>query len=192
MFRRILRFLFGGGDSPAASSPTADRSPTADSSRALVPRTPAYKAAQDRLVVAIRALRAVVKTGTTQEIKAAIDVFNAKAIADDLEPKERAGEVAEAEHMLTVLAHLDGLNRGEGVQSMAVMSDGETAYFRARANRETARGDDYGALDVGEKGIFYDGDKRVTIVWRNVLTIGVSDESLIIHPARGGKPHVFI
>jgi len=144
------------------------------------------------VVAAILELRAVVKTGSAQEIEAAIDVFKAKATADDLEPRELAGEVAKAEHMLTVLAYTDRLNRGEGVQSMAVMSDGEPAYFRAtRANRDTARGDDYGQLDVGEKGIFYDGDKRVTIVWRNVLTIGIDREALIIHPARGGRPHTF-
>lgn len=191
MFRRILRSLFGGGASPAAT-PSANTSPAAAASRDLVPGTPAYKAAQKRVVAAILQLRAVVKTGSAQEIGAAIDAFKAKATADDLEPRELAGEVAKAAHMLTVLAYTDRLNRGEGVQSMAVMSDGEPAYFRAAiANRETVRGDNYGQLDVGEKGIFYDGDKRLTVIWPKVLTIGVDRESLIIHPARGGQPQTF-
>src|SRR5262245_8973397 len=140
MWRRSLRSVFGGGSSPVATSPT-DTSRAAAASPAIVPGTAAYKAAQNRVVAAILELRAVVKTGSAQEIAAAVDVFKAKATADDLEPRELAGEVADAERMLTVLAYTDRLNRGEGVQSMAVMSDGEPAYFRAtRANRETPRG----------------------------------------------------
>jgi hypothetical protein len=136
-------------------------------------------------------LRDVVKTGSAEQIAAAVDVFKAKAIADDLEPRELSGEVARAEHMLSVLACTDRLNRGEGLQPMGVMADGEPAYFRASVSRETARDDDYGQLDIGDKGIFYDGAKRLTIVWGKILTIGIDRESLIIHPTRGGTPHTF-
>jgi HIRAN domain len=148
--------------------------------------------AQKALVAAILELRAVVDSGTAEQISAAIDVLKAKAAAGDLEPRELAGEVAKAEHMLTVLAYTDRLNRGEGVQAMAVMPDGEPAYFRAtNVSRETARDDDYGQLDIGEKGIFYDGEKRLTIVWGKVLTIGIDRELLIVHPTGGGTPHTF-
>ena len=99
--------------------------------------------AQKVLVAAILELRAVVKSGTAEEIAAAIDVFTAKAIAYDLVPREREGEVAKAEHMLTVLAYTDRLNRGEGLQVVATMSDGDPAYFLAtNVARETARDDD--------------------------------------------------
>ena len=94
--------------------------------------------------------------------------------------------------MLTVLAYTDRLDRGEGVQAMATMPDGEAAYYRATdVSHETARDDDEGQLDIGEKGIFYDGGKRLTIVWDKILTIGVDRESLIVHPTRGGNPQTF-
>jgi hypothetical protein len=148
--------------------------------------------AQKRVVAAILELRAIVDSGNAEQISAAIDVFRAKATADDLEPRELADEVAKAEHMLTVLAYADRLNRGDGVQAVAMMPDGESAYFRAtNVSRERARDDDYGRLDIGEKGIFYDGEKRLTIVWGKVLTIGIDRELLIIHPTGGGTPHTF-
>lgn len=174
MLRAFLRSVFGGADSTAAKS----AAPTPD--------------AQKVVVAAILELRAVVDSGSAEQIATAVDVFNAKATAGDLEPRELADEVAKAERMVTVLAYADRLNRGEGVQAMAVMPDGEPAYFRATSvSRETARDDDYGQLDIGEKGIFYDGEKRLTIVWNKVLTIGIDGQSLIVHPARGGTPHTF-
>ena len=181
MLRAILRFVFGGADSPtAASSPAAAN--TAE----------ATAAAHKRVVAAILDLGAVVKSGSAEQIAAAVDVFKAKATADELELSELAHEVAKAEHMLTVLAYADRLNRGEGVQAVAVMADGESSYFRAKdAKRETARDDDYGQLDIGDKGIFYDGNNQLTIVWHKVLTIGVKETALIVHPTRGGKPHTF-
>jgi hypothetical protein len=139
--------------------------------------------AQKAVVAAILELRAVVAKGSAEQIAAAIEVFKAKATAGDLEPRELADEMAKAEHMLTVLAYTDRLNRGEGVQAMAVMPDGESAYFRAtNVSRETKRDDDYGQLDIAEKAIFYDGEKRLTIVWGKVLTIGIDRELLIVHP----------
>lgn len=189
MLRGVLRFLFGGAGSPAATPRTA----VAASSRAVIPGTPAHAAAQKAMVTAILELRAIVDRGSAEQIAVAIDAFKAKATAGDLEPRELAGEVAKGERMLTVLAYLDRLNRGEGLQAMATMPDGEPAYFRAtNVSRETARDDDHwGRLDIGEKGIFYDGLKRVTIVWSKVLTIGADDKSLIVHPTRGGTPHTF-
>ena len=92
--------------------------------------------------------------GSAEEIPAAVDVFKAKAVADDLEPRELAGEVASAEHMLTVLACADRLNRGEGLQAMAVMPDGEPAYFRATVSRETARDNDSDSSISVIKGSF--------------------------------------
>jgi len=174
VLRAFVRSLFGGAGSTAPKSAAT----TAD--------------AQKVLVAAILELRAVVDSGSAEEIAAAIDVFKAKAVAGDLEPRELADEVAKAEHMLTVLAYTDRLNRGEGVQAMAVMPDGEPAYFRAASvSRETARDDDDGQLDIGEKGIFYDGEKRLTIVWGKVLTIGIDRGLLIVHPTGGGTPHTF-
>jgi hypothetical protein len=95
--------------------------------------------------------------------------------------------------MLTVLAYLDGLSRGEPLQALATMSDGEPAYFRGTdVCRETGRDDDdCGQLDIGEKGIFFSGDKRFTIVWSKVLTVGIDRNSLIVHPTRGGTPETF-
>ena len=170
--RALFRSLFGAAASPP-QTPSAD--------------------AQKAMVAAILELRAVVKSGTGDQIAAAIDVFKAKATAGDLEPRELAGEVADAERMVTVLAYADRLNRGEGVQAMAVMPDGEPAYFHApRVRRETGRADDdYGRLDIGDKGIFFAGDKRVTIVWGKVLTIGLDRGLLIVHPAGGGTPKTF-
>lgn len=135
MFKRLSSFLFGSAGSTARKSAAT----IAD--------------AQKALVAAILELRAVVDSGSAEQIASAIDVFKAKAAVGDLEPRELADEVAKAEHMLTVLAYTDRLNRGEGMQAMAVMPDGEPAYFRAtRVSRETARDDDYGKLDIGEKG----------------------------------------
>jgi HIRAN domain len=58
-------------------------------------------------------------------------------------------------------------------------------------SRETVRDDDEGGLAIGEKGIFYDGGKRLTIPWGKVLTISVDREALIVHPTKGGKPQTF-
>src|SRR4030095_4078320 len=112
--------------------------------------------------------------------------------AGDLDQRELADEVAQAEQMLTVLAYIDGLKRGEPVQVLFTMSDGQPTYFRGKdVYRETARDDDCGQLDIGEKGIFYNGDKRLTIVWNKVLTIGIDRNALIVHPTRGGTPYSF-
>jgi hypothetical protein len=181
LLRAFLRLVFGRGDATGGAG-----------SQAVTPGTAAYAAAQKRLVAAIGDLRQVLKTGSAEEIATAITVFKAKAVADDLEARELAGEVSEADHMLAVLAYSDRLNRGEGVQAVAVMADGEPTYFRAKdASRETARDDDYGRFDIGDKGLFYDGTKRLTIVWSKVLTIGVEATALIVHPTRGGRPHTF-
>ena len=64
-------------------------------------------------MAAILELRTVVDNGSEEQIAAAIDMFKAKAAAGDLEPRELADEVAKAEHMLTVLAYTNRLNRGE-------------------------------------------------------------------------------
>jgi hypothetical protein len=148
--------------------------------------------AQKVLVAAILELRDVVKSGTAQDIAAAIETFRTKAVASDLVLREREGEVAKAEYMLTVLAYADRLSRDEGVQVVATMSDGEPAYFQAPdVSRDTVRDDDEGGLAIGEKGIFYDGIKRLTIPWGKVLTIGVDRTALIVHPTKGGKPQTF-
>jgi hypothetical protein len=147
--------------------------------------------AQKVLVAAMLELRAVIKSGTAEEIAAAIEVFRAKALAYDLVPREREGEIADAERMLTMLAYAERLDRGEGLQVMATMPDGEPAYFhQSNVSRDTTRDDD-GALAIGEKGIFYDGDTRLTIVWDKILTIGVDRTLLSIHPTRGGTPKGF-
>jgi hypothetical protein len=172
MLQAIHRGIFGDSYARPAASATADT--------------------KKRVVAAILKLRGLVKSGSAAQIEAAIRVSKSRAAADDFEPRELSQVVADAQHMLAVLAYSDRLARGEGVQTMAVMSDGEPAYFRTgRASRETARADDGGRLDVGDKGIFYDGTKRLTIVWDTVLTIGVDRESLIIHPTDGGTPHIF-
>lgn len=170
MLRTLLRSLFGA---------TSTAPPRPD--------------AQQVLAAAILELRAVVDGGSAEEITAAIELFKARAVAGDLEPRELADEVADAEHMLVVLAYMDRLNRGEGVQPVATMSDGESAFFHtSRAVRETTRrDDDYGQLDIGERGIFFVGDKRLTIAWRKVLTIGAEARTLIVHPIGGGTPHTF-
>ncbi len=145
------------------------------------------------MVEATLELRALVDDGSADQIAAAIDVFKGKATAGDLEPSELAEEVRRAENMIKVLAYADRLDRGEGVQTVATMSDGEPSFFRANMFREMARDDDFGQLDIGEKGIFYDGEsgKRLTIVWRKVLTIGMNQNSMVVHPTGGGKPHGF-
>jgi hypothetical protein len=174
VLRAFVRSLFGiaGSTAPRSAAITPD--------------------VQKAAVAAILELRAVVAKSSAEQIAAAIEVFKGKATACDLEPRELADEVAKAEHMLTVLAYTDRLNRGEGVQAMAGMPDGESAYFRAtHVSRETKRDDDYGQLDIGEKAIFYEGEKRLTIVWSKVLTIGIDRELLIVHPTGGGTPHTF-
>jgi hypothetical protein len=175
VLRAFIRSLFGGADSTAAQKSTA-----------------AAADAQKAVVAAILELRAVVKSGSAEQIATAIDGFKAKATAYDLEARELADEVAKAEHMLTVLAYTDRLNRGEGVQAVATLSDGEPAYFHAaNVSRLTPRDDDYGQIDIAEKGIFYDGLKRLTMVWGKVLTIGIDREALIIHATGGGTPRTF-
>ena len=144
------------------------------------------------LVAAILEIRAVVSGGSAAQIAAAIRLFKDKAVADDLEPRELASEVAKAERMLTAPAYADCLNRGEDLQAPAVMSDGEPAYYRSTGvSREMARDDDYGQLDIGQKAIFYDGAKRLTIVWGKVLTLGLDRELLIVHPTSGDEPQTF-
>jgi hypothetical protein len=171
VLRAFVRSLFGGAAGSSAAT-TAD--------------------AQTALVAAILELRAVVDSGSAEQIAVAIDVFKAKATAGDLDQRELADEVAKAEQMLTVLAYIDGLKRGEPVQALFTMSDGQPTYFRGRdVCRETARNDDSGQLDIGDKGIFYDGNKRLTITWAKVLTIGIDRNSLIVHPTRGGTPYTF-
>jgi hypothetical protein len=143
------------------------------------------------LVAAILELRAVVNDGSAEQIAAAIDVFKKKALIYDLEPRELAEEVAKAEHMLTVLGYAERLGRGEGVQALLILPDGERVFFRApKVSRETARDDDYGHLDIGEKSIVYEGKKHVRIGWRKIRAIERNIESLVIHP-NGGKPETF-
>jgi hypothetical protein len=92
LLRGILRSLFGGTSSKAAGTSLAPaNSPEATA------------AAQKRLVAAILKLRFVVKSGNAEQIAAAIELFKARAIADDLEPSERLAEVAKAEQRLTAL-----------------------------------------------------------------------------------------
>jgi HIRAN domain len=148
-------------------------------------------AAQKAMVDAILELRAVVKEGTPDQIAAAIETFKAKALAGDLDRRELAGEVADAEEMLATLAYTDRLGRGEGVESVATRSDGASSYFRRRASRAMARDDDYGGLDICDKGLFFDGEKPLVIVWKNVLTIETTGHSLIVHRTRGGTPYDF-
>jgi hypothetical protein len=144
------------------------------------------------MVDAILELRAVVENGNADEILAAIETFKAKATAGDLEPREQASEVAKAQHMLTVLAYMSRLNNGEGVQPMALMPDGEPAYFRAvNASRDTGRlDDDYGQLDITQQGIVYEGDKRVAITWTKVVSMSTDSEALQVQSATG-KEHTF-
>jgi len=169
---RFIRSLFGGA-AGAAHTSQAD--------------------AQNALVTSMLELRGIVTSGNADQITTAIDVFKAKAIAGDLDVREREHEVAKAERMLAVLVYMDRLQRGEGVQQIAVMPDGEPAYFRsASVSRETNRDDDdYGQFDIGARAIFFDGNKRLTIVWSKVLTIGIDGSALIVHPARGGTPQTF-
>lgn len=114
----------------------------------------------------------------------------AKSFARDLRTERSVKTVS---GLIAALPYTDRLSRGEGVQVMTTMPDGESAYFhQTNVSRETGRDDDdFGGLAIGEKGIFYDGDRRLTIVWNKVLTIGVDREALIVHPTRGGKPQTF-
>jgi hypothetical protein len=149
-------------------------------------------AAQQAMVDAILELRAVVKKGTPDQISAAIETFKAKALAGDLDRRELASEVADAEEMLATLAYTDRLGRREGVESVATRSDGAASYFRARkVSRTVGRDDDTGFLDICDKGLFFDGGKPLVIVWKNVLTIETRDRSLMVHRARGGTPYDF-
>ena len=80
------------------------------------------------LVAAILELRAVVKSGTAEEIAAAIDVFTAKAIAYDLVPREREGEVAKAELTVEVVSpHIDLLAVAQRDHVSVTGCDGDEA-----------------------------------------------------------------
>ena len=118
MLRAFLRFISGTSSTAApANAPSVD----------------AVADARNRLVAAILDLRTTVSSGSADQIRNAIEDFTAKAIADDLVSGERESEVAKAERMLMVLAYADRLARGQGLQPMAVMSDGQPAYFHATA-----------------------------------------------------------
>ena len=190
MLQALLRRLFGH-TARAASSEKRDTSVLSlPDPRATERATRAD--AKAILVASILELRDVVASGSAPEIVEAIDVFTGKAIAYDLDELERESELAKAKRMLAVLAYGDSLTRGEGLQIMATTTDGEPAYFFANdVRRETARDEDWGRLAIGEKGMFFDGEKRLTLVWGKVLTLGVDHSSLIVHPTRGGNPPTF-
>jgi hypothetical protein len=153
---------------------------------------PSARDAQKAMVNAILELRRVVKGGNAAEIPAAIEKFRADAIAGDLVEHERKSEIVDAEDMLWVLAYLERLDRGEGLQTVAKMSDGAPSYFRAdRASRAMKRDDDYGQLDICDKAIFFDGEKLLTMPWGRILTVAVDRESLIVHRTTGGEPYTF-
>jgi hypothetical protein len=145
------------------------------------------------MVNAILELRHIVEEGSATEIAAGIDAFRAKSVAGDLDAREREGEIEKAHFMLSVIAYLERIERGDGLQAVASMSDGEPSFYRQPfAFREMARDDDIGQLDIAEKGIFYDGsEKMFTIPWNKVLTVGVDRDTLVVHPTRGGNPHTF-
>ena len=100
MLRAFVRSLFGGA---ASTAPTSAAN------------------AQKALVAAILELRAVVDSGSAEQIAVAIDVFKSKATAGDLDQRELADEVAKAEQMLTVLAYIDGLKRGDEAKAESRM-----------------------------------------------------------------------
>jgi hypothetical protein len=143
------------------------------------------------MVDAIRELRGIVKVGVAKDIIAAIDTFKSKATGI-LDARELAGEVTAAESMLTALSYAERLERGEPLPALAAMPDGGSCYYREHAWLERARGDaDSGQLDITDKGIFYDGTKRLTIPWSKVLTLSTSDRSLLVHRTSGGEPYCF-
>ena len=144
------------------------------------------------MVAAILEIREVVTRGNSAQIRAAIDTFRDRAIAGDLVVREREGEIADAEYVLSVLAYLERIDKGEGLQAIATMSDGEPSFYRnPKVYRRMVRDDDIGSFDIGDKGIFFNGEKKLTIVWSKVLTIGVDRESLTVHPSSGGNPNTF-
>ena len=164
------------------------RQAQADATQAKLSARDAHQA----MVNAILELRRVVKGGNAAEIPAAIEKFRADAIAGDLDERERKSEIVDAEDMLWVLAYLERLDRGEGLQTVAKMSDGALSYFRAdRASRAMKRDDDYGRLDICDKAIFFDGEKLLTMPWGRILTVAVDRQSLIVHRTTGGEPYSF-
>jgi len=143
------------------------------------------------MVNAILELRKIVKAGVAEHITAGIETFKAKA-EGCLEPNELASEVARAETMLTALSCAERLRRGEALTAVATMSDGGPCYYRRKnVSLKGPRQDDYGQLDICDQGIFYDGSKRLTIPWGRILTVSLSDRSLIVHRTSGGEPYDF-
>jgi hypothetical protein len=174
MLRAILRFIFGG-DSKHPDVPT-ERSVN-DEVRAMAN--------------AILELRTTVKTADAGQITAAIDAFKTQADGR-LDSRELAGEVAAADSMLTALSYTERLQRGEPLPVVATMSDGGPCYYRGNnVALERSREDDYGQLDISDKGIFYEGDKRLTIPWSKILTLSLSDRTFIVHRTSGGEPYSF-
>jgi hypothetical protein len=100
--------------------------------------------------------------------------------------------VQRAESMLAWLAFRDRIALGEALPAATVMSDGGACYFRQKSVAlEQSRDDDYGQLDITDKGIFYGGGKRLTLPWPKILTLEVLENSFIVHRQSGGSPHTF-
>jgi HIRAN domain len=154
------------------------------------PRTrPPAEMTKDGVVKAIIAFRKTVASEDAEQIRAAIGPF--KTIP--LVPKELAQERQRAESMLAWLALRDPISLGEPLPVPVLMSDGDPCYFRrASVALEQRRQNDFGQLDIAAKGMFYNGsEKRLTLPWTNILTLELSDRSLIVHRESGGTPHSF-
>jgi hypothetical protein len=168
MLRAILRSIFG-------STTTTPPTPAADEQKAMV--------------TAILALRKIVKSGSATDIVAALDAFKAET-RGRLDEREAAAEVVDAQTMLAALSCEERVQHGEGLAPVATMSDGQPSYYRGRNVSLTGPGkDDFGQLDIGDKGLFYEGEKRLTIPWSKVLTVALSERSLIVHRSSGGEPY---
>jgi hypothetical protein len=152
---------------------------------------------QQQMVTAILELRRSSDAAEDPEsIESAIGVFRVQA-AGVLVDHEFKSEIAKAERTLTSLRGLletrRCLQEGQPLPIVGVLSDGDANLFHASSvSLERPRGDDdSGTLDISAKAMFFEGEKRLTLPWRSVLTLSLKGKNLTVHRTTAGAPHAF-
>jgi hypothetical protein len=82
------------------------------------------------------------------------------------------------------------IERGEPLPVIRTLSSGDPCFFDEIATMPRKRGDDddWGRVQITDKGLFFEGDRNVTCQWSKVLTIQINYSAIVIHMTNKSSP----
>jgi hypothetical protein len=82
------------------------------------------------------------------------------------------------------------IQRGESLPVIRTMSSGDLCFFDESATMPRKRGDDddWGRVNITDKGLFFEGDRNVTCQWSKVLTIQINHSAIVVHMTNKSSP----